>query len=393
MKPIQLSPELRLLVQMVQQELLNQEIFFEVGQINWDKFRTTCSYHGMRHFAFSANQKQEVLPSKLATLYQKFAQQRAKSNLDNVIEIKRLYGLFEKNGIFPVLLKGSLFSQLLYQNKLLRESTDIDFLFKKEDALNGMEILLAENYTCRDFGVLIQSKDLKRDLSKLIFDSQFQELHFDKKPFNVDFHWELCNQFLHYQVDLGLFFKDYSTLDFYGKDLKVTNPTVLFWSLVLHHGGKELWLKFKDLVDLLAFMERYQHEMEWTLIIQQAKDFKIWTILKTGFWHLKQVFAYELPSILEQEILHFIPKNVDQVFDFWEQSAYWHKPGPRWKYEKILHYSQDESYTLWGYLYKLYQTYILPNPFERKRILNIPPGWGILNFMDKLLSYVFLNRQ
>ena len=129
---MQLSIELRLLVQMVKQELLQIDSTFETEGIQWDKFRKACAYHGMRHMAYSANLKQVVLPAPLALKYKKFTQQRAKNNLGNIHEINHLYELFIQEGIYPVLLKGLLFTELLYDNKVLRESTDIDFLFKSK---------------------------------------------------------------------------------------------------------------------------------------------------------------------------------------------------------------------------------------------------------------------
>lgn len=388
MGKIQLSAELRLMIQMVQQELLGRSVEFPIAEIDWVKFRKACAYHGMRHMAFSANQKQNVLPENVSNQYKKFAQQRAKSNLDNVVEIKRLYTLFEKEGLRPILLKGALYTQLLYQNKLLRESTDIDFLFKKGDSLKGMLILLDENYTCRDLGVLDRSIDLKKDFNHLIFDSTMQELHFDKKSFNLDFHWDLYHQFFYYQFDPNFLFEDPIEIDFYGQKVSITNPNALFWSLVFHHGGKEFWLKFKDLVDLLAYMETYKNQVDWELIILQAKKFKIWTVVKNGFWYLQEIFEYELPFILARELNGYTPKKMNLVIDFWEKASYWNKMSARWDYEKILHHSQDEGYTFFSYLKKLYITYNTPNPFERKRIFNFPPGWGVLNFMDKLISYV-----
>jgi hypothetical protein len=389
MGTIQLSSELRLLIQMVQQEMLGRSVEFPIAEIDWVKFRKGCAYHGMRHMAFSANQKQDVLPENLSNQYKKFAQQRAKSNLDNVVEIKRLYTLFEKKGLHPVLLKGALYTQLLYQNKLLRESTDIDFLFKKEESMQGMMLLLEQNYACRDFGVFNRSIDLQHDLNQMIFVGNIQELHFDKKPFNVDFHWDLYNQFFYYQFDPNFLFEDRKEMDLYGQKVSITNPNALFWSLVFHHGGKEFWLKFKDLVDLLAFMKVYQNQVDWQLIILQAKKFRIWTVVKNGFWILQELFDYELPLILANEIKNYSPKKFNLVIDFWEKSNYWNKMSARWDYEKILHHSQDEGYTLYSYIQKLYKTYNAPNPFERKRIFNFPSGWGVLNFVDKVISYMF----
>ncbi|MHA8051761.1 nucleotidyltransferase domain-containing protein [Aquirufa sp. ROCK-SH2] len=388
-KVLALSRELALLVQMVQQEILQVNSTFKVDGINWPKFKKACAYHGMRHVAFSANQQQAVLPTNLSHFYQKFAQQRAKSNLDNVLEIKRLYTLFENEGISPLLLKGALYTQLLYQNKLLRESTDIDFLFKKSDSLKGMKILIKENYQCRDLGTFHTSKNLDSDLQELINGSNFQELHFDKKSYNVDFHWELFNQFFYYQFDLSFLFDQTEQLNFYGQKIVVTRPEALFWSLIFHHGGKEFWLKFKDLVDLLAFMKTYQDQIDWQLMLQQAKDFNVLTVVKNGFWLIREVFAFELPEAIENELQHYAPKKIHLTVDFWGKANYWNKMIPRWNYEQILHHSQDQGYTFLSYLKKLYNTYNSPNPFERKRIFNFPSGWGILNFIDKILSYIF----
>jgi hypothetical protein len=303
MKTIKLSVELTLLVKMIQQDLGLIDSKFDTKGINWDKFRKSCAYHGMRSLAFEANQKQFVLPDQIAKQFRRFTKQRAKQYFDNAIEIKRLYDLFSEAGIQPTLLKGTLYTTLLYQNRMLRESADIDFLFQKDDAIKGIKILLAEGYLVRKSDLLENAQNLDKDLNQLIFNSYFQELHFFKNSYNIDFHWELCKQILNYEVDLGLFFQDFEIINFYGKELNVTNPTALFWSMVLHHGGKELWLKFKNLVDLIAFMKRYQSEVDWVLIFRQAKEFKLLVTMKTGFYLIKHVFNYPLLSKVSKQLV------------------------------------------------------------------------------------------
>ncbi len=389
---MKLSVELRLLAQMVKQELCQNDAAFDIEGIDWETFHKTCSYHNMRSLAFVANQKQSVLPEQLAKKYQNFTKWRASKNLENVIEIKRLYDLFTREGIHPVLLKGMLFTATLYQNQTLREGSDIDFLFKKEDSKKGIEMLLADGYDCHDWRVLSNAQHIISDIHRIIFEANFKELHFEKNTFNLDFHWALCKPIVNYNVDLDIFFKDLKTLNFYGKEIQVTNPNALFWSLVLHHGGKELWLKFKNLVDLIAFMVRYQSEVDWKFVIQQAKEFNLLVSMKTGFYLIKHVFDYPLPPMLEQEIQGFKPKKLDQIVAFWNGSKHWYKIIPRWKYEKILHHSQDEGYTFLGYMYKLYHTSSIPYPSEDVRLFNIPPSWTLLNLLNKLISYLLRKR-
>jgi len=387
MKTLKLSVELALLVKMIQQDLGLNDSKFETKGINWDKFRKSCAYHGMRSLVFEANQKQFVLPDQIAKQFKRFTKQRAKQYFDNAIEIKRLYNLFSEAGIQPTLLKGTLYTTLLYQNRMLRESADIDFLFQKDDAIKGIKILLAEGYSFRKSDLIENAQNLDKDLNQLIFNSHFQELHFFKNSYNIDFHWELCKQILNYEVDLELFFQDFEIINFYGKELKVTNPTALFWSMVLHHGGKELWLKFKNLVDLIAFMRRYQSEIDWILIFKQAREFKLLKNMKTGFYLIKHVFNYPLPAMIEAEIQGFRPVKLNKIVSFWEDSKFWNTMLPWWRYQQILHYSQDEGYTLFGYIIKLYRMNSIPNPLENKRLYTFPTKWMVFNFLSKVATY------
>lgn len=387
MKTVKLSVELRLMVQMVQQELCQIDSVFITKDIQWDKFRKSCTYHGMRSFVFSANQKQPILPDEMAKQFRNFTQQRAKQNFNQVIEIKRLYDLFTAAGIHVALLKGTLYTTLLYQNRMLRESNDIDFLFTKQDAIKGINILLADGYLVRKKGSLENDQNFNTNINQLIFKSNFGETTFYKNAYNIDFHWELCQKILNYQVDLGLFFKDFERINFYGKELNATNPTALFWSLVLHHGGKELWLKFKNVVDLIAFMRRYQGEVDWELIIRQAREFKLLVSMKTGFYLIKHVFNHPLPAILAAEIQGFEPTKLNSIVSFWEDSKFWNSTLPWWKYQRIMHYAQDEGYTLMGYIIKLYKMISIPNAVENKRIYTFSSKWPLFNFLSKVITY------
>ena len=85
MKTVKLSVELRLLVQMVQQELWQVNIPFDTKGINWDTFSKSCAYHGLRSLAFSADQKQSVLPDQMADQLRNFTQHRAQNNLQDVL--------------------------------------------------------------------------------------------------------------------------------------------------------------------------------------------------------------------------------------------------------------------------------------------------------------------
>lgn len=383
-----MSKELELLVQIIKLEVLRIDSKIDTVGIDWNKFRKLCAYHHMRFLVMAANKKQQFLPENLSEQYKKHHQEQTFQHLKNVVEIKRLYDIFIKAEIQPILLKGEIYVKSLFENQLVRESCDIDLLFKKKDAVNAMHILLEEGYSFSELDELKDSNSINDYLNTIVHKTDYPELHFEKKSYFIDLHWDLNYNYFHYQVDIDLLFSDLETIDFHGKEIKIANSTALFWSLVLHHGGKELWLKFKHIIDLLAFMERYKDKVNWDLVLKQSVEFNLSTILKTGFWHLEQLFDYNLPKVLAEEIRGFTPKKKNQIVKFWVKAEFWHKIIPRLKMEKIKIYSQDQGFTSFGYFLKIYHTYSIPHPLQKYRLYNFRSKWSIFNFLANVISYI-----
>jgi hypothetical protein len=109
--------------------------------------------------------------------------------------------------------------------------------------------------------------------------------------------------------------------------------------------------------------------------------------MKTGFYLIKYVFNYPLPAMIEAEIQGFRPVKLNKIVSFWEDSKFWNTMLPWWRYQQILHYSQDEGYTLFGYIIKLYRMNSIPNPLENKRLYTFPTKWMVFNFLSKVATY------
>jgi Uncharacterised nucleotidyltransferase len=309
-------------------------------------------------------------------------------------EFKRVVNILTKNNIIFLPCKGFLYSKVLYKSTSFREFGDIDIIIKDIDSKKALELLLEDGYN------FVRTDNLNNNLPKAIIDeamnaSGLNELSLAKKINSnlivIDFHWSFFKKFYPYQVNYNLFFDKVGYLDFDGTICPIPNVTQLFISLIIHHGGTDFWIKLRHLADLLAFMENFKLQIDWSDIIRQIQMMKLQKTMLIGFQLLKKYFEYKLP--IEIELL--LQKNtisqklLNRITDFWLNNYNIKKPYGRLKYEIILINAQDNNFNTLKYYQKLITIYSIPNPIESKRIITFNDKFVLLNILLKIISYFF----
>lgn len=383
------SKEFQLLIEIIRQDVSGLPVNYSLEGIRWNEFLRLISYHGMRHMVFANKQILDLLPAEIKKTLENFSFIRTVAKLNNQQEIKNLFNLFELQDLHPLLIKGTIFPFYTENVQLKRESADIDLVIPKNEITKVALLLIKNGYCIRNAGKLNQIKDLEKELGLFTQNSFFQEIHFEKKPFNVDLHWKLFDSYLPFTFPLEQLYDNTLIIDYYGQKMKSISIENFFWTLLIHHGGKEYWLKMKNLVDLMMFLKVHQNQMNWDEILKKAEKFHLVTPLKNGIWFIKYYFNFPINKELENIIENHKPKIVKCTLDFWIKGKNWNNAIPRFQFEWILKQSQDSSFRWWKYAYQFYLAYKTPNPFEWNRILNIPNGFGIFNFLDKFVSWVF----
>ncbi|MDP5139032.1 MAG: nucleotidyltransferase family protein, partial [Spirosomaceae bacterium] len=206
------------------------------------------------------------------------------------------------------------------------------------------------------------------------------EISFVNNDFlHIDFHWGLYYGYLPFSIDFESFFQE-----------KQPTPETLFWMLLLHQGGKENWVRMKHFADLIAFLNRFQSELDWDKIFKTAKEYKLHKQLIVGFRLLGKHFDYPISESIGTELLRYpSTEKIELLIEkYWDKSEHWSTLFPRLRMERIFVKIQDESFSKWGYFSGFYKTYTKPNPLEQPRIFNFPENYPTLNFLSKVLTYL-----
>jgi hypothetical protein len=371
---MKLKKEIAAIINIIQCHLgiikkLDQSLFTE---INWDRFEKALTYHALRPMAFEQFQKSTIeIPSNVQKMFVAFAQNQAIAHLSNTLEVERLKKLFKENDIKMLPFKGVVYQNDFYKNGL-RESGDIDLLIKPAQLKETIPLLLKDGY---QFSLDLKNYNTEEICKDLLKAKELYEFPFNKSNHHIDLHWDVHYGFLPYEIPKDFILELENNID------------QIFWTMLNHHGGKEFWLKLKDLVDFAAFTQKYQDELDWEILLSQACAFKMETVLLNGFYLLKNILSMEIPEYMEKKISQIDFSAYVNTLSFWNEAKHWSNPIVRFKFEIILIQSQDSGFSKKLYFKNFYIAYTKPNPAEQRRFLTFPKKFHFLNFLSKVFSY------
>lgn len=356
---------------------------------NPEKLYSILAFNGLRPAAFSVFNKSESIPVDLINKLKGYNLNQITKNLNNKILTRDLIYQLNKQEIKTIPYKGQLFNLILFPHNEIRESGDIDLLVHPDYIEKAFSFLLDSGY---DFSWLTEIENANEERSVLIekillSDGKYEITLFKNNDF-LDIHWGLNYGFLPYKVPYNEMFQNLRAQDFYGKTVNIPSTETLLWMIILHHGGKELWVKQKHWLDLLSFYEKYESQIDWNDFLQKAKRYNLHKISLCGFYIINKYYNVKLNDILTNAVSFINQNDVDNIIDYMTYAKEWSTLLPRLKYEKLLMSLQDSGFSKWQYFKNIYKEYSKPNPLEHGRIIEFEEKFYFLNFISKIFSYL-----
>jgi len=387
-----ISKELQLLIESIKVILLDSSptVFKDLAndpKLNWQRVDKLLKYHCIRPIFYQAC-KNTNFQNDLVERVGVFTKKQAIKNLNEIVESKRVLTIFKDSGIPVVPYKGLLFLEKLYANKPLREIGDLDILVDPKDSVKALEVLIEDGYE-----LCVEGNISKMLLKEIIKTTPSPEVSLVKKTpigmnVHIDFHWGI-NEAPQYRIDLPLIFSSAKMANFQNQRLLLPNNSSIFKMLINHHGGRECWVRLKDLADLIAFKRTYAEYTsddltKWSSEMDMKKIYlAAETLLESVF------FAEYLPlDKLENSV------SLKRIVYMWEYATHWDKIMPKIFLIRIYRKLQDKNMNWSTLIYNQIKFHSVVSLTENKRLFVLPEKYVLLNAFSKLLSYmlrVYLN--
>jgi hypothetical protein len=268
--------------------------------IEWEKFTDTAIRNGFSLTVYSLLTNMlsyAVVPeSVLNKLKSCCLNTLAKSYLQHK-QALGILGIFEREKIFAIPLKGAFLSLRLYGEIAKRgASVDFDILVRPKDAEKAIALIQENGYSMDPEHTYI---DLKRGAYS-----------FTKQDSCVlDLHWEI-NLIFNSEQRMENFFKNSRLVRHEDISYYELGEEELLLYLCFHATRSSRTINIKYLRDTLQLLNKSNGILRWDTVIKKARDYRLIAPLYISLLHIKKLFGFQLPDNILRKIRPSWPKGI-----------------------------------------------------------------------------------
>ena len=357
---------------------LNIASFSSLSEDALDKLST---FHAIRPIIYALLEEypflfSETFRDKIAD----FTRNQRKLHLRFQQTLAHLITIFETKKIAVQPFKGQVIENLLYPPYLPRESGDIDLLFKPQDMPHVLTIFEHLGYK-----PLIHQPSPFRAVNtektiSYMLQSKFQyEISYSKNQEVLDIHWHA------YPPQLPIQDKDFLFEQWKDKPIEF-----VFWTLLIHHGAKDNWVRLKHLMDFALWMHQFANTSDWTEKTRQIKEYGLEKTFAQGLFLIQKHLDYTIPKVLLPNVFLIDLTEIDKIEIAWNEAKSDKKRGGRLRTIQKWVGKQPGFLNKLTHSFQGIAAFSEPNLGEYTRIISFPPTFVFLNLTSKALTYLFV---
>ncbi len=263
----------------------------------------------------------EVVPAMVLEQFQAAHRQVAVEQMAMVAAFLQVRQHLEQEGIMAIPFKGFWLAHSAYAQIADRECADIDLFIQKSDFRGMCRVMTALGY--------LPPENLRKLPEAAVFrrhgDFSFDKTADGKRLFHFEFHWNLGN--FKYSMDIGMpeLISQVEKQSFQGNQMAVFSPSANLLLAALHHGGKDAWLKLKQVLDIAGLLTFHGPELDWHWILSEARRLGAEAVVLSGLGLAAVLCGLSLPADLEKSVA--APKIqrlvADRMHYLEKPTAYW----------------------------------------------------------------------
>jgi hypothetical protein len=266
---------------------------------DWSSLLEISYMHGILPLVYKTLKQHPSFPSAAQQIFKIHNLQIAQLNMKMTTELTRVVRLLDENGIKYIALKGPVLSQLIHDDTIQRQYSDLDILVKKEDIYKTGQLLYDNGYTSE-----YELKFLKnKTLAYVGKDFTFQH---KESNILIEMHWKLFLSKHIIDLDKNLFTTPLLPVNINHYSVLTLSYEYLLVYLCLH-GSKHYWERIEWIVDIDRLI-RSNTSINWDEIQILCQTMRIEAMVYLGFAVSSKLLNTPIPDQINDAIKKF--KNV-----------------------------------------------------------------------------------
>lgn len=236
------------------------------SEINWELLYKYADGHSVKPqlYGLVSQLRREVVPEDFLIKLQDAFRQNLVDQLDHVSEFFRVAGRLEAEGVTVVPFKGFWMATAYYGDFALRESDDIDVFIRFSDLAKVQEVMPATGYLVgAPYLQTVNPRDCEFNYG--IYSGGRCISH-------LEFHWRMAPSGFGLDITLEDLASQVVATEIQGQSLKAFSPCATLLLTVMHHGGKDAFVKLKQVYDVALILRRAD-DIDWQWLYAEARRF------------------------------------------------------------------------------------------------------------------------
>lgn len=276
------------------------EELLRTGEVHWGHLITTAAHHGVDGLLYRAlrNANDDLLSQEHMAWLQGKIGARSAHSLVLLQVLGRLIGLFERESLRVIPVKGPVLALSVYGGIAVRPFVDIDLVVRPSDFVHLERVLREQGYGCRALS------DFQK-ASYLFIHKQYtfwgRVTDMGRASVALDVHTAIMPPGYSYMEDFDALWARSRELTIGGNEARALAPEDLLMVLC-YHGFKNRWDRLKYVCDVAEVLRAYP-AMDWDAILRRAEAMRSRRVLELGLFLATSLLDAPLPEDVRRDVM------------------------------------------------------------------------------------------
>jgi hypothetical protein len=305
MKRLFQSPEMALLHLAVRLDdfslaVSQAEDIIRQNRINWNDVYSRSDFHSLRPQVWSLLKKlpEDLVPPEVLIWFGVACKENLFQQLRNAGDFFTVTDVLTARGITAVPFKGFWLAYDVYGELGNRESSDVDLFIDIRDISRIKPVMKELGLVVQDTLTELKEEYIFRELAEYNFNRWAED---GLRLSHIEFHWRMGLRPYRMNVRMKDLASQIITGKFQGRELYVLTPEANLLLAVMHHGGKDRFIRLKNILDIARLVNKYE-DLNWEWVLGTARRFRVEKLVFLGVCLASVVTGVRVPPVISAQV-------------------------------------------------------------------------------------------
>lgn len=261
--------------------------------IDWEDVYARSDFHSIRPQVWGLLKKLPfgLVSAEVLSRFEEACKENLFQQLRNAREFFTVTDSLGTEGITAVPFKGFWLAHDVYGELGDRESSDVDLFVDVWDVDRIKPVMKELGLVVQDTLTELKEEYIFRELAEYNFNRWAED---GSRLSHIEFHWQMGLRPYRMNIRMEDLAPQIISGRLQGREFKVLTPEANLLLAVMHHGGKDRFVRLKNILDIARLVNKYK-DLNWDWILGTARRFKVERLVYLGVYLASVITGVKVP--------------------------------------------------------------------------------------------------